>query len=155
MQSKHFYRINRPRVIFETIDGELILVNMEKGCYFSTDQVGADVWSLIETGHPVADIIEGLRFRYEGDPTEISRAVTAFIERLEQEELVAPIDTPESNGQPSPSLEAKRTAFRPPDLQKYTDMRDMLLLDPVHDVEAAGWPVPKVEEAWPSADAET
>ena len=36
-------------------------------------------------------------------------------------------------------------------MRKYTDMRDMLLLDPVHDVEAAGWPVPRAEDAWPSA----
>src|ERR1044071_4682498 len=68
MQGERVYRVNRPRVIFENIDGELILVNMEKGCYFSTDEVGANIWELVESGHTVAEILEALRFRYDGDP---------------------------------------------------------------------------------------
>jgi hypothetical protein len=31
-------------------------------------------------------------------------------------------------------------------LNKYTDMQDLLLLDPIHEVDAAGWPSTKVEE---------
>ena len=27
-----------------------------------------------------------------------------------------------------------------PDLRKYTDMEDFMLVDPVHDVDATGWP---------------
>jgi hypothetical protein len=27
-----------------------------------------------------------------------------------------------------------------PVLEKYTDMQELLLLDPIHDVEEAGWP---------------
>src|SRR5262245_43375959 len=50
MDRNTVYRVNGPRVIFENIEGELILVNMEKGCYYSTDQVGADVWAFIEAG---------------------------------------------------------------------------------------------------------
>jgi len=154
MQGERVYRVNRPRVIFENIDGELILVNMEKGCYFSTDEVGANIWELVESGHTVAEILEALRFRYDGDPAEISKYVFAFLERLETEELVVPDAAAEKNGSPRTLNESRRTSFRPPELQKYTDMRDMLLLDPVHDVEAAGWPVPKIEESWPSADVE-
>jgi len=38
---------------------------------------------------------------------------------------------------------ADNARFQPPTLNKYTDMRDMLLLDPIHDVGESGWPVPK------------
>ncbi|PYM09398.1 MAG: pyrroloquinoline quinone biosynthesis protein PqqD [Candidatus Rokuibacteriota bacterium] len=155
MQGDRVYRINRPRVIFENIEGELILVNMEKGCYFSTDQVGADIWGLIETGHSQSDILEALRFRYEGDAAEMAQVVAAFLKLLEREELVVPDSASQASGARRTAAENRRSPFRAPDLQKYTDMRDMLLLDPVHDVEAAGWPVPKVEESWPSADAES
>jgi len=149
------YRVNRPRVIFENIDGELILVNLEKGCYFSTDAFGADIWELIESGHTVHGIREALGFRYEGDSEEIHRVATAFIEKLIGEELVVLVEDAERAEVPTPATHSRRTTFRMPELQKYTDMRDMLLLDPVHDVEAAGWPVPKAEEAWPSAERES
>jgi hypothetical protein len=35
-------------------------------------------------------------------------------------------------------------AFTQPVLEVYTDMQDLLLLDPIHEVdEEAGWPSPK------------
>jgi hypothetical protein len=152
MQDQLFYRVNRPQVIFENIDGELILVNMEKGCYFSTDAVGAATWELIESGSGLSDIVEALRFRYDGNAAEIGNAVHEFIARLVREELIVADPAPATKGPTAVENPAHRPAFHAPDLQKYTDMRDMLLLDPVHDVEAAGWPVPKVEPAWPSAE---
>ena len=30
--------------------------------------------------------------------------------------------------------------FVPPTLEKYTDMQDLVLLDPVHEVDERGWP---------------
>jgi hypothetical protein len=44
-----------------------------------------------------------------------------------------------------PVAQAKRP-FVIPSLQAYRDMQDMLSLDPIHDVEAAGWPVPKMDD---------
>jgi len=39
------------------------------------------------------------------------------------------------------------TVFAPPVLEVYTDMQDLLLLDPIHDVdETVGWPSPKPPE---------
>ena len=33
-----------------------------------------------------------------------------------------------------------RTPFVDPALEKYTDMQDFLLVDPIHEVSDAGWP---------------
>ena len=153
MQDHRIYRVNRPRVISENIEGELIILNLERGCYFSTDRVGADVWALIESGHTGSGILEALRFRYDGAPGEMAWAVNRFVELLELEGLVTVDHESRANGTSSPGPESRKAPFQAPDLQKYTDMRDMLLLDPVHDVEASGWPVPKVEESWPSAES--
>ncbi len=35
--------------------------------------------------------------------------------------------------------------FEPPKLAKYTNMSDLLMLDPVHDVDEQGWPNRKPE----------
>ena len=46
---------------------------------------------------------------------------------------------------PMPAHQA-RGAYRTPVLSIYTDMQDLLLLDPIHDVDQAGWPTRKVHE---------
>jgi len=35
-----------------------------------------------------------------------------------------------------------RPPFQMPVVERYTDMADLLLLDPIHDVNAEGWPHP-------------
>ena len=39
-----------------------------------------------------------------------------------------------------------RPAFVAPALTRYTDVKDLLVLDPVHDVDEMGWPTPKLTE---------
>jgi hypothetical protein len=34
----------------------------------------------------------------------------------------------------------KESKFEKPGLQKYSDMQDLLLLDPIHEVDEMGWP---------------
>jgi hypothetical protein len=62
--------------------------------------------------------------------------------QLQQENLIVPVDgetavdlQPSNNGHDKPS-------FTPPLLHKYSDMQELLLLDPIHDVDEAGWPKP-------------
>ncbi len=147
----NIYRVNGPRVIFENVDGELILVHMEKGTYYTTDQVGAELWSLIETGCSDSEMCEALQSRYDAGPEEIAHAVSAFLSRLQEEDLVTSEES--SNGRETPAQvpNGARRPFGPPALQSYRDMQDMLSLDPIHDVEAAGWPVPKLGDDPPMA----
>ena len=65
------YRVLRPHVIFENVEGELILVHLQKGCYFSVDAVGAEVWSLIDNGHALGQIVESVRFRWDAPADQI------------------------------------------------------------------------------------
>lgn len=140
------YRVNGPRVIFENIDGELILVHMERGTYYSTDTLGAEIWSMIEAGSTESEMCDALQACYQADAEEIAHGVSTFLARLMNEELVA-TEVP-SGDRPAPGRVAAeiRRPFRPPVLNAYRDMQDMLSLDPIHDVEAAGWPVPRIDD---------
>ena len=151
MKAQDIYRVNSPRVIFENIDGELILVHMEKGAYYTTDEVGAELWNLIEARSNVAEMCRALGARYDADPDTIEQAVFAFLARLVDEDLVSNGQASGSDPRPEPAPAGARRPFRPPTLQSYRDMQDMLSLDPIHDVEAAGWPVPKADSEPPPA----
>jgi hypothetical protein len=139
------YRVNSPRVIYENIDGELILVHMEKGAYYTTDEVGALLWDLIELRCTVAEMREALGSHFEASPQEIEDGAGSFLEQLLAEDLVSREEPAADRMPPRHPLPIAKRAFRPPRLLTYRDMQDMLALDPIHDVEAAGWPVPKLD----------
>jgi hypothetical protein len=144
MQRSDAFRINAPQVIYENIDGEVVLINLQHGTYYSTDQVGSDTWELIESGRTLGEIQAAIRARYDGEDGEIERAIAGFLSELAREELIVVVETASAGpGQPLPPTPSTRPSFHPPVLNKYTDMKDMLLLDPIHDVEETGWPTPK------------
>lgn len=135
------YRVNSPQVINETIDGEAIMINLATGSYYSLDRVGGDVWSLLEASLPVDDIVAELGRRYEATEDDIRRGVNDLLQQLSREELVVPYDDAEPVRAVSPAPAAsERPPFHAPRLEKFTDMQDLILLDPVHQVDSRGWP---------------
>jgi Coenzyme PQQ synthesis protein D (PqqD) len=136
------YRVNSPQVINETIDGEAIMINLATGSYYSLDRVGGDVWTLLEASSPVDDIVAELGRRYDASVDDIRRGVEDLLQRLVDEELIVPCGDGEPtravlSPEPAP---AKRSPFHAPRLEKFTDMQDLILLDPVHEVDSQGWP---------------
>jgi hypothetical protein len=138
------YALN-PQVLHEAIDGEVIVIDLATGSYYSLRGSAADVWQLLagSPGATSAELVGALAQRYESDDTEMEPAVSRFIEQLSEENLVAGIDgsTPPRAAAAFPEPEgAAARAFDPPVLEKYTDMQDLVLLDPVHEVDQTGWP---------------
>src|SRR5581483_3831599 len=141
MATEHF-RANTPHIIHEVIEGEAILVNLESGAYYSTDQAGAAVWDAIANGLSVNQTIARLADQYDGDPQAIRAGVLALVSELEQEGLILPHDaSPANDAALTPSApRSDKPPFVAPVLRKYTDLAELLLLDPIHDVDDSGWP---------------
>lgn len=138
--------ISAPGVVSEIIDGEVVIMSLTSGNYYSSDNAGAVIWECINQGNTFSDIERLMLGRYDADATDITAALTAFLARLLEENLVrettqtpAPVADHHHAANGSPSKER----FITPELHVYTDMQDLLLLDPIHDVDDAGWPRPK------------
>jgi hypothetical protein len=143
MDSASWYRVDGRTVAHETIDGEVIMIHLVLGNYFSLDGLGADLWAMVVQGQGRDATIASLEAAYEAEPGQIAATVDELLEKLAAEELVvaAPAEgsgTAASNGAPA----AERKPFKEPELQKYTDMQDFLLVDPIHEVDETGWPNP-------------
>jgi len=152
MKRFKMYRINSPKVIHETIDGETVMVNLDSGNYYSLDGVGAEVWALIERGVPEGEIVEDIVHRYAGDRNDMVKAVHRFMDELQREGLISVFESEEFKdaraGEKIGAQSAEETLiFETPVLHSYTDMQDVLLLDPIHDVDETGWPSPKSDPA--------
>ena len=134
------YRVNHPQVINETIDGEAIMINLVTGNYYSLDTVGAEIWELLEQSVAVDDIISVLALRYDAPKEIIGQAVNDLLNELLREQLVVFDGGASTKSAPSQDSDGVRSPFHSPKLQKFTDMQDLILLDPVHDVDQRGWP---------------
>ena len=69
--------------------------------------------------------------------------MSSFCAELEREGLIVSLDgTADSDPEPSFDLPQPNNGqvFSPPVVEKYTDMQDLVLLDPVHEVDERGWP---------------
>ncbi len=136
------YRINSPKVIHETIDGETVIVNLDSGNYYSLDSVGADIWECLTKNMPAHSIVDTIAFRYAGEREAIEKALKQFIEEIQLENLIVIDQTPAalSSVRNEAGQMKDRSIFTAPVLNRYSDMQELLLLDPIHEVDDTGWP---------------
>ena len=138
------FRVNSPNVIHEIIDGEAVLVNLETGSYYSIDSVGATIWDYVGKGLSSNQIIEAVATQYEGEEADIAAGIQRLFDDLQAERLIIADEAASDNGHTftmsETADEQSKLPFEAPVLHKYTDMEDLLLLDPIHDVDESGWP---------------
>lgn len=143
--SNQRFRVNTPTVTHETIDGEAVIINLDSGNYYSLVEVGSFIWGLVDKGASASEVQNLVLQTYQGEATDVDQGVQELLGQLQQENLIVPVDgtgavdldleLTSNNGHEKPS-------FNPPLLHKYSDMQELLLLDPIHDVDDAGWPKP-------------
>jgi hypothetical protein len=132
------WRPNTPQVVSETIGGEVIVIHFERGTYYSLRDTGAEIWGLLDQGHDEAEVVAALAARYpSAAQAEISSEVRRLIGELEEEGLIA--EAPSATSV-APAPEPATAPFSRPLLEKFTDLEDLLVLDPIHEVEPEGWP---------------
>jgi hypothetical protein len=137
-------RIDTPRITFEQIDDETIVIDFDSGAYFSAGPVGSNIIRQVSLGAAMEEIVADAKERYTGEPGEIEQGVRAFIDSLRRESILVETagDDAVPAAQPIPAP-AGKSVFETPVLNKYTDMKDLLLLDPIHEVDSEGWPIQK------------
>jgi Coenzyme PQQ synthesis protein D (PqqD) len=130
---------NEPKIVFEASDDEVVIVNLDTGSYYTVDRGGARIWSLLIQGLSVPEIAGHFERANPGPVPDVRSAVAGFVEELKAEGLVRIAADRAPNLMADPPGVAGQT-LEPPHLQKFTDMENLLLLDPVHEVDATGWP---------------
>jgi hypothetical protein len=129
------YAVAGPNVLHEMIDGEVVAIQLELGNYYSLTGSAAAAWALLVAGHSHEDTSRLLREHYDA-PDGLDPALSAFIAETVSEQLLAPnpaVEAPEA-------IEFPDGPYTTPALEKFDDMADLLLLDPIHEVDETGWP---------------
>jgi len=136
------FRSNSPPVIQETIDGETIMVNLDTGSYYWLDPLASYIAGAIQSGAAVDELVADLAHRFPEDAATVEREVQGLTARLVEEQLVVALDGSVEMDGARPEL-PDLSRFEAPVFKCYTDMQELLLLDPVHEVGAGGWPEPR------------
>jgi len=111
---------------------------MKSGKYFSTNISAADIFWLVQHRVPQSEWAAILARSYEKfDGAGISEFITLAI----SEEIFA-VAAVESEATDAPALPADhpRGAWIAPHLATFSDLQDLLMIDPIHDTSIEGWP---------------
>ncbi len=136
------FRIDAENVVHETVDGEVIAIDLGNGNYYSLAGSAPAIWDLLAGGATEAEICDALAARFDADAETIRNEVSTLLGKLGESGLV--VSSEDGGAAPAPAAggDGAKLPFEPPRLERYTDMKDYFLLDPIHEVDTAGWPRP-------------
>ncbi len=142
------YKVNRPDVVCEVFEDEVVVVNLSSGTYYSLAGTAAEIWNYLEKGFGQDAIVNSLADAHRRSAAEIQSDFHPFLAQLIEQKLLVP-DLAGINSSPIPadSSRMSNAPYAPPALETYTDMQELLLLDPIHDVDETGWPAARPHQA--------
>jgi hypothetical protein len=116
-----------PDVLAEVFGDEAVVVQLRTGAYYAFDAAATVLWTELWQGNTLAPPMV--------DDQKLT-LLASFLRFLLQEELIhlaspVPELMPEDEG-----------ALVFSGIEKFTDMEDLLVLDPIHDIDldGSGWP---------------
>jgi hypothetical protein len=140
MRDDAYFKMNEAQVTHEIFDGEVLAVNLDTGTYYSMPGLGGLVWTWVVAGVPLRDVAKLLLCTCRDVPVSLEADIETFVSQLETHGLILPSTGAAAQ---APGAPTERRPYKPLQLEVYTDMQDLLLLDPIHDVDEAGWPLSK------------
>jgi hypothetical protein len=132
------FEVNTPSVISERFESEVIVIHLESGAYFSLRDSAADAWNRFEAGQTLDEVTSEWSRLFPAEEG-LSSDLSTFLKEI----LAAGLLRETTEGARPFGDSVTFTPYAAPKLETFTDMQDLLLLDPVHDVGEAGWPQEK------------
>lgn len=140
MRDTDRFRIDEPRVIGEVMEGELVLVHFESGRYYSVRGVGADVCQMLSAGQTLGEVGRRVASHFQVPEAQVEVDVRHFVDGLLKENVLVAAT---SNVLGNVQLSLTAASYEAPSFEKFDDMADQLLLDPIHEIDESGWPMRK------------
>jgi len=131
---------NSQNVVSDVIDGEAVLLHLKAGNYFCLGGCAKALWAALLEGAEAEHLLAALARAYPQESrVGLESDLMNWLEQLRREDLIVecPQGAAPSSARSDPDFEAP---YQTPELHKYSDLQDLLLIDPIHESDAAGWP---------------
>lgn len=141
------YHLDSTNIATEIFDNEAVLINIPQGKYYSVrGNTGIRILEILQEPSSIDNILAAVRNEFElNNEVDSENEIEIFINHLENENIIIP-------AQEAIACKPEETDFKRPyekvELEIFDDMQELIMLDPVHDVESfKGWPQKKEEFA--------
>jgi hypothetical protein len=123
-----WFRLNSPAVVFDASADDTVIINLVSGRYFRLNEASSLAWNaLLASGSRDAFVASA------GNAPELAASVDSMIEALTAENLIVPAG--------ETTAVAASWAFAGFSLESFSDLEDILGLDPIHEADPdKGWP---------------
>ena len=71
------------------LNGDIVMMDLEKGKYFSLNSVGSRIWELIEEPIEINKVVDSLLEEYEISRNECEDNVLEFLEKLNTAQIIS------------------------------------------------------------------
>lgn len=136
------YNIYDNNIISDVFGEEVVLVNLESGVYYSLKYSAAQIWIRLINQYSPTEILTDLIQIYQVDENDLMSDINLFFTQLLEDKIIKIASETEKK-----SIEFNSKGilvnYTSPVVEAFSDMQEILLLDPVHDVDKAGWPISK------------
>lgn len=137
MSQHTILEVAAPQCVAQDFEGEIVALNLSSGTYYSLRDLGAVLWRDLAAGHPV-EILAALAAQVLGG----TQPIMDFAANAVAHGLLRPAaNAAAAAGDPQLPAALAGNAAPALVLEVFDDMKSLILLDPVHEVdETRGWP---------------
>lgn len=136
----HTFASPLPNIVFEESDGEVVVVDLVSGVYYFLTGPGAYVWLALQSGMTIQACTEAITTAHPA-ALDVDAGLLDFTTELVALDLLRLAEPAIDRSVAVPDISRYVPGtYTAPRLESFADLQDILLLDPVHDVDPAGWP---------------
>ena len=131
------YKFNETEMFYDVADGLGIVINYSTGIYYSLNSAGTAVFDQLIAGADPKALAEKLS-KISGCPKDIADILDKFAESLVEKGVLLCDDAPYAAAADF-NADAFKEGFEPV-ADEFHDVQDLILADPIHDVDPNfGW----------------
>ena len=137
------YKLNEEKMFYDMADGQAVVINFVTGMYYGTTTLGSAVLDRLVKGNSPEQIKNAVK-ALPDCPEDIDRQMDGFIQQLLEKEILLTGETVSGGEEPIDSSALEDGFIL--NLEEFAEVQDLILADPVHDVDVEeGWPIFKEE----------
>jgi hypothetical protein len=86
--SAHSIVQRNPKLIANQMDGEIVMLSIDKGEYYGLDEIGSRIWELLETPMEIDHLIDSLISEFEVTREECYNDTLDFLKEMLEKDLL-------------------------------------------------------------------
>jgi hypothetical protein len=126
--------VNAARFPHETVDGETVLIDAETGRLLLLTGLASVLWGHLVAGAQTEALTAAVEARFG---SEAAAATRDFLQDLRAADILVATSEP---GQAAGAAQSWPDRYTAPAIERYDDIANIIAMDPIHEVGAAGWP---------------